>query len=187
MGNHEYAELVGEEIMKGGICLNILFREAMKRRYGERYEDSREELSRFLESWPLAVRTENRLFLSHSTPETEAVQHFDLDFFRNRKDNFYEDGDLVYSLLWSRDYSDAGAEEFARRMDADVLIVGHTACKNGYSTPSRHHVIVDSKDRNGCFLKLRLDRTHTLEEVARAAKKIYPRRASHPQGQEISG
>lgn len=176
LGNHEYSELVGEEIMKGGVCLNILFKEAMRKRYGEYYQETREELSRFLQSWPLAIRTDSRLFLAHSTPETETIQHYTLDFFRNRNDNFYEDGDLVYSLLWSRDYAAPSAEEFAERMDAEVLIVGHTACKNGYNMPSPRHVIIDSKDRNGCFLHLRLDKAYTTEEVARACKKIFPQR-----------
>ncbi|MBI4615688.1 MAG: metallophosphoesterase [Planctomycetes bacterium] len=176
MGNHEYAELVGEEIMKGGVCLNIIFKEAIKRKYGEHYEEARQDLSRFLQTWPLAIRTETRLFFSHSTPETESIQHFTLDFFRNRNENFYEDGDLIYSLLWSRDYAQEGADEFARRMDADVLVVGHTACKNGFSMPSKRHVIIDSKDRNGCFLHVKLDRPYTAAEVARAVKRIFPER-----------
>ncbi len=174
LGNHEYSELVGEEIMKGGVCLNILFKEAMKKKYGEYYQETREELMRFLQSWPLAIRTESRVFLSHSTPEAETVQHFTLDFFRNRNENFYEDGDLVYSLLWSRDYAVESAEEFAKRMDAAVLIAGHTACKNGYMTPSPWHVIIDSKDRNGCFLHIRLDRPYTPADVAKTAKRIHP-------------
>ena len=176
MGNHEHAELVGEEVLKGGICLNILFKEPIKRKYKEYYEKARAELDRFLESLLLAVRTENRLFLSHSSPDRHTVEHFDLDWFRNRTSDFYEDGDMVYNLLWSRDYQDEAAEEFARRMDAEVLIVGHTACKNGFSIPSKRHLIIDSKDDRGCFLTLRLDRPYTHNEIGKTIRRIDPPR-----------
>ena len=69
LGNHELSEITGKEILKGGICYNILFRGGMKREYGDHYSAIQELMINFMKTMPLACVTRNRIFISHSDPE----------------------------------------------------------------------------------------------------------------------
>ena len=61
-------------------------------------------------------------------------------------------------MLWDRDYRPESAECFAQRMQAEVLIVGHTACPEGLRIPNDRHIILDCKDMDGRYALLPLDR-----------------------------
>lgn len=167
LGNHEHAELTGQEVMKGGVCLNILFRNSLINKYGSDADAIRECIYTFFRSMPLAIKTPNRVFLSHSTPAKRFVENYSLDWFTQSTDDLWRDPSrkLIYHLLWSRDYDQKNATRFAELVDADVLLVGHKPCKKGYLVPNETHIIIDSKDRNAHYLTFKLDRPYTHEEL----------------------
>jgi len=78
----------------------------------------------------------------------------------------------AYQLLWGRDYDEEEADAVARRMNADVLIVGHTPCDDGILAPNRRHVILDSTGANGRYVILPLTRPVTQAAVLRAARRL---------------
>ena len=77
-------------------------------------------------------------------------------------------------MLWGRDYRPEAAEAFARRMEADVLIVGHTPCDDGLAVPNRWHIILDCKDLEGRYVLFPLDQQLTQEDVIARARRLYP-------------
>lgn len=170
LGNHELSEITGRELLKGGICYNILFREGMRQEYGPRFEEIRELIYDFMKTMPLACITPNKIFISHSTPDLKFIPHYSLDFFRTGTADSELNKALVERLVWSRDLTPAAADAFAARVQCEILIVGHTPCKRGYDLPNHRHIILDSKNNFGTSLHFRLDHPYTHAELA---KKIH--------------
>jgi hypothetical protein len=167
LGNHELAELTGREILKGGICYNILFREGMKQEYGTYFETVQELLHDFIKTMPLACLTPHRIFISHSTPEMQYIPHYSLKFFRQGTGERKKDESLVEKLVWGRDLSQEAADLFAQRVECDILVVGHTACKRGYQVPNSRHIILDSKGAFATSLHFKLTHPYTQHQLVR--------------------
>ncbi len=175
MGNHELAELTGRMIMKGSVVLNELFRNALALRYGERADEAFAYFAGFWRSLPLAARTANRVFISHSTPSLKFLEDFDTGIF----DHVIEEESLgregsVYALLWGRDFSRGAAERLKEIFDADFFIVGHTPCPEGFQVPSDTHIIIDSQGEAGKYLLLPLEGPLTCEAIVSKIRPVWP-------------
>lgn len=167
LGNHELSELTGREILKGGICYNILFREAMKQEYGGNFDTIRELLHDFIKTMPLACLAPNKIFISHSTPEKKYIPHYSLKFFRKGSGDPKKDRMLVEKLVWGRDLSQQAADAFADQVHCEILVVGHTACKRGYQVPNTRHIVLDSKGLYASTLHFRLNRRYTHQDMVK--------------------
>lgn len=175
LGNHEFAEMLGLEIGKFGRELNGAFLEGVRAAYGPRADEVHKAYIRFWRSCPVAARTRNRIFICHSTPRAEKAAGLDLNYLRSATpDEAFHRNSPVFAMLWGRDYRPGTAEEFARRMEADVLLVGHTACAQGVQSPNARHVILDCTDAGGCYALLPLDRPVTRDDALAAARRLYP-------------
>ena len=174
LGNHEFAEVVDLAIGKKGRELNIAFDEGLRAVYGDHWEKVKGTYRAFWRRCPLAVRTPNRIFISHSTPRLGKMNDLDLEYFRNAdpEDVFSRNGP-VFPMLWGRDHSAEAAEEFARRVRADVLIVGHMPCDEGVAVPNRRHLILDCKDIEGRYALLPLDAPLGHAGVLARVRKLY--------------
>jgi len=176
-GNHEMSELCDLAIAKHGKDLNERFRMGVVAAYGDRAEDVVEAYREFWRTMPLAARTAHGLFVCHSTPRFIRMAPFSLAWFRDpvacarrvRKSP-------VFDLVWGRDLSQDAADEFARRVESELLLVGHTPCDNGFDSPNTRHIILDTKDVNGAYVLLPLDRSLTREDVLRRARRLFPGR-----------
>ena len=174
MGNHEFAELLSLAIGKHGRVLNTAFDDGGLRLYGEEWPRVRDAYDRFWSSCPLAVHCENRVFISHSTPRISRIGDMSLDYLRSVSTiEALKRKSPVFDLLWGRDYREETANQFCERVDADVLVVGHTPCDDGIAVPNTRHVILDCTDHAGKYLLLPLDQTLTQEDVVACARKLY--------------
>ena len=174
LGNHEFAECVGLEIGKRGRGLNEAFAEGLRGAYGEGWEEVMDAYREFWQSCPLAVNTSNGLFVSHSTPRLDHLNGLTLDYLQTATvaEAFRREGP-VSAMLWDRDYSPESAEAFAARVHAEVLIVGHTACTDGMLVPNSRHIILDSKDLEGRYVLLPLDRELDQRRVLAYVHRLY--------------
>jgi len=176
MGNHDLAEVQGREIFKGGICLNLLFDNAVEHAYGKRKEEVKAKYMEFLKTIPLAARTKHGVFLAHSTPEGRDVPAYSLSYFtKTPEPSDYLPHSLMEKMIWGRDYAPATADAFAERVGAEVFLVGHTPCTMGFNTPNHRHVILDSKERFGTYLLLPLDRPLGHEEIKDRIRFLRPK------------
>ena len=174
LGNHEFSELLNLEIGKKGRELNAAFDEGGRYAYRDGWDDVKASYKRFWQTTPLAVRTQNRLFITHSTSRASKMGDLSLDYFRNTSpDDVFNRRGPIFDMLWGRDYREETANEFARRMKADILIVGHTACEDGIRAPNNRHIILDCKDHEGRYLILPLDQPLTHEDVLACACRLY--------------
>lgn len=175
LGNHELSEFTGRELLKGGICYNILFKEGMRIIYGKRFEEIRELIYDFMKTMPLACVAPNKIFISHSTPDLKFIPQYSLDFFRTGTGNPELNKTLVEKLVWSRDLTPVAADAFAARVQCEILIVGHTPCKRGYNLPNHRHIILDSKNIFGTSLHFRLDHCYTYQNLSKKIQYINPK------------
>ncbi len=78
----------------------------------------------------------------------------------------------IERMVWGRDFSQEAADEFARMVGAEILIVGHEACQKGFRVPNTRHIILDSKDETGCFIHLRLDVRYVHSDLVKRIRRI---------------
>ena len=173
LGNHELAELIGIPILTEGRMLNAFFALGLQMAYGGRQDEVRRSFKEFVRSWPVAAKTLTGVFISHSSPEMANIDGMDLCFFlRPLHDEEYAKKRRVYNLVWGRDYDQQTADAFAASVGAQVLVVGHQPCPEGYSVPNSRHVILDSMHDRGCYLLLPLDRDLSQQDIVNCIAHI---------------
>jgi len=166
MGNHDTAFIQDSEVVKNGKEMNRSIRAALDGQFQQDSEDIKKAINGFLFSQPLAVRCENRIWLSHSLPSDRFVEQFDREIL-NRP---LEDSDTVrpgsvYLLTWGRRHSQQLLDRMAALFDVDIFILGHQAQQQGWSQAGDNLIILASDHNQGCLLPLELDRRHTIKEL----------------------
>ncbi len=152
MGNHELSELLGFGIAKNQRPLTEAFDAGLARAYGAAAERVKAAYKEYWRSLALAVRFKNGVFLSHSIPSAQHMGDIDLNtLYALEPGEGMARQSPVYHMLWDRDYSEDNCRSFAWRMKSKVLILAHTPCRLGYEMPNRHTLLLDCKDRDGCY------------------------------------
>lgn len=166
--NHELAQLTGHEISKGGRIVTRGFEDGVYSTYGPNGVDVIEAYLDFAASFPLAGRTANRIFLSHSLPGPRDLPTFDLTVL----DRFPTPWDLstqgsAYSLVWGRYQTAELLSELARRLDVDHFICGHQPQEFGHCVVADRMLIIASDHNHGVFLPFDLKKPYTMPELVR--------------------
>lgn len=175
LGNHELAQWSNRLVMKEDRDLNAVFREGVIEAYGpDKGPGIYDAYLRLLGVLPLALRTANRIFLSHSLPRERALARFELRHLET--DSFPPEdltvGGSVYELLWGRDTRPETCEAFRKKVDSDWLVSGHIACPEGFARPNPKQLILDCCDSPAAFALLPADRPITAEEFAAGVRLI---------------
>ncbi len=174
LGNHELAEVTDLVIEKGQRRLTLSYEEGLKQAYGADITEVRHYLAQFIRSMPLAVRTRNKVFASHSIPRAQALLEFDRKILkRPLSQDDMSPGRSAYHMVWGRDLSEETAAAWARIVKAELLVVGHKPCSNGYAVPNSRTLVIDSKDENGRYLMMPLSGRLTMEALLRATAPLY--------------
>jgi hypothetical protein len=168
LGNHELAEWQGQRIAKGLDNQNDLFVLGVENAYGDAAIQILAAYKELFAAADLAVVTANRVWLSHSLPSLRGLPTFDAAVLE-RDELRFEDlhvGGSVFALVWGRDVSEANAEAFLARVDADLLVTGHIPCPDeGYMTPNPRQLILDAMATPACYCQFPTDRPVTLAEL----------------------
>src|SRR5262249_11972901 len=138
LGNHELAQWTDQWIAKCDLDLNSFFREGLTTAYGPRAPEIYRAYLDLFAIVRLAVRTANRVSVSHSLPRAACLQTFDPRLLECDKLPGSEllPGGAIHSLLWGRDTSPATVASFLQKVDADLLITGHIPCPSGFEAPN---------------------------------------------------
>lgn len=168
LGNHDTAVVSNSSVLKAGKEMNRSMKDAMRRHYGDRCSDVLNALSEYLMSQPLAVRTDNRIWLSHSLPSDTALERFDLSIF-NRPYTLddIERPNAVYQLTWGRRQSPETLTALAKMLDVDTFILGHQPQEQGWTQVGDNTLILASEHNFGCILYFNLAQSYTLESLTR--------------------
>lgn len=147
LGNHELAQLTQVPVGKRDTDLNFQFEQGVKSAYGSRAAEIYAAYLQLLANVPVALRTDNRIYLSHSLPDGRRLDRFqpeDLEHEPSLPADLLVGGS-IHSLVWGRDIRVENATAFLSRVDADLLITGHMPCDEGFEVPNDRQIILDSQ------------------------------------------
>ncbi len=167
MGNHELSQWQSRAIGKGDDTLNDLFIQGIEEAYSAAAGEVYEAYLRLFAVMPFAIRTANRVFLSHSLPRASRLAEFNPQDLK--RDEITEVdctvGGALHSIVWGREVSDTNVRGFLAKVDADFLISGHIPCEKGHSTPNSRQIILDSMAAPACFCLFPTDRQVTFNDL----------------------
>src|SRR5262249_23620751 len=114
LGNHELAQWQGQLVAKGDDDYNVLFREGVTTAYAPHDEAVYAAYLELFAILSLAVRTPNRVYLSHSLPTAEKLKTFDPAVLERPEctDEDLRYGGSIHSLVWGRDVRASTAQAF---------------------------------------------------------------------------
>jgi hypothetical protein len=189
LGNHELAQMMAQDIVKTEAALNASFRRGVAYAYGADARKIYETYRNLFDVVPLAVRTPNRVFVSHSLPAAKHIARFNIsalekdrleaakflqllikhtanaDDLEKYDQQDYAPGGPIYAMLWGRDTRPTTVGAFLRKVDCDLLITGHIRCPEGFSTPNEKQLILDAQVSPGGYCLFPANRPVTQAEL----------------------
>jgi hypothetical protein len=174
LGNHEVAQLTKRDIIKDGLYSVANFQQTVLNLYGEdRGQDVLMAVNEFILSLPLAARTPNRIFLSHSLPDANNMVLFEPKVLR-RKWRLCEasPGGSVYLLTWGRQRTPEQLDQLSKMFDVDVFMHGHIQQDTGYAVVHDRVIILASEHPHGVFLPFDPQKTYTVDALVGNIRKI---------------
>jgi len=166
LGNHDTAFINNSEVMKDGKEMNRAICSALEREFGQATTDVELAMRQFLFSQPLAVRCDNRIWLSHSLPSDHYVHKFDQQVLRRQlKINDVVRPGSAYLLTWGRRHSQATLDKMAKLFDVDIFILGHQPQQQGWHQAGDTLIIIASDHNHGCLLPVDLTKSYTVAEL----------------------
>ncbi|MHC4418610.1 MAG: metallophosphoesterase [Planctomycetota bacterium] len=166
MGNHDTAFINKANVMKNGKEMNRAMSSALERQFQNAADDIKKAMRQFLLSQPLAVKCENRIWLSHSLPSDRFADKFDAGILgRPLKIEDTAKPGSAYLLTWGRNISQQTLDKMAGLFDVDIFILGHQAQPKGWSRPAKNLIIIASDHNHGCLLPVDLAKSYTVAEL----------------------
>jgi hypothetical protein len=166
MGNHDTAFINNSEVMKEGREMNRAMRAALEREFRQGAGEVELAVRQFLFSQPLAVRCDNRIWMSHSLPGDRFIEKFDLGILRRPlKVNDVVRPGSAYLLTWGRKHSQGLLDKMAELLDSDIFVLGHQPQEQGWSQAGRNLIILASNHDHGCLLSIDPGKSYTVERL----------------------
>jgi len=168
IGNHEWSHITGIDVYKGGVNQSLSFEKLLMEKFGDDWMEKLESYTRFFKKLPFAVKTKNRVFISHAGPSRHIKG---LDDIINIKGDGYQ-APAVYEMLWNRygSYLEEDIDEFLRRVDCNAMIVGHTPV-DGFQLIG-NQIILSSSYSAGRKAYINLDLNAKIENAQDLVKMI---------------
>jgi hypothetical protein len=126
LGNHEWSAISMVSVYKGGVNQSHSFKSLLKDRFKKDWEFKLHEYQNFFKELPVAVKTDNKLFISHGGPPRHVNSIEDIVHIT---DNGYgEDNQKLYQLLWNREenFTRDDLNNFLGVVGSNAMVVGHT-------------------------------------------------------------
>lgn len=169
LSNHDTAFINNANIMKDGREMNRAMTSAMQREFGQLYERIILAIRQFLFSQALAVKTENRLWVSHSLPADMYFEKFDPQIFdRQLKVNDVVKPGSAYLLTWGRRHSQNLLNKMAKLLDIDIFVIAHQPQEGGWKQAGENLIIIASDHNHGCLLTADLTKPLTVEMLIKS-------------------
>ena len=166
MGNHDTAFISSSEVMKSGKEMNRAMRSALDGEFRDAGADVELAIRQFLFSQPLAVRCDNRVWVSHSLPSDRFVDKFDPQVLdRQLKINDVVRPGSAYLLTWGRNFSQALIDRMGKLFDVDIFVLGHQPQEQGWCRAGENLIIIASDHNHGCLLPINLAESCIVERL----------------------
>ena len=166
MGNHDTAFISDIRVMKAGKEMSSSMESALERQFEQASPDIKSAIKQFLLSLPLAVRSENRIWMSHSLPGDRLADEFDPKVLERQL--LLEDCEKpgsAYLLTWGRNHSQDLLQKMAKLLNVDTFILGHQPQNQGWNQAGKNLIIIASDHNHGCLLPINLTKSYTVEQL----------------------
>ncbi|MBX3397054.1 MAG: hypothetical protein KF841_17000 [Phycisphaerae bacterium] len=172
--NHELAQLTGYLIAKNGRVVIEEFNHAVRDAYGaQRGDEVLEAINEFIASFPIAIRTPNRVWMSHSLPNAHDMDEFDASVFdRELTSDDLHTNRTVFNLVWGRRQTREQIESLATALQVDTFIVGHQPQEMGFARVLDRIIILASNHNHGTFLPFDLSKPKSTDELVDSIRKF---------------
>ena len=172
--NHELAQLTGYPIAKNGRAVIEDFNTSVELAYGEaRAADVLASMNEFIASFALAILTQNRVWMSHSLPNSYDMDKFDVSIFKRPLTlDDLKNNATIFNLVWGRRHNREQLEKLGEMLGADVFITGHQPQEMGFTMLFDKLIILASEHNHGTFLPFDLSKPQTAEELVRNIRKF---------------
>lgn len=168
LANHELAQVRGEGILKDSISVVEAFNEGLAWVFGDDTPAVADAIKVFVESFPLAVRTDTGIMCSHSLPAVHKRETFDatiLDRVPTEADRTPPDGS-AYLMVWGRWITQVWVEDLADRWGGiEQFVIGHQHAEMGYEEIGTNVLVINSDHSHGCVLPIDLTRHYSRDEL----------------------
>lgn len=167
LGNHELAQWFRQSVIKDDVDQTQAFLAGVVHAYGPWSEAILGAYDALFEAASLAVRSANRVFISHSFPAAKYLPDFRLEALESDAPDAqqWQAGGSLYSLVWGRDVRLGSVEAFLAKVDADWLLTGHIPCDQGFRAPNARQIILDALGAPACACLFPTDRPVTQADL----------------------
>jgi serine/threonine-protein phosphatase PP1 catalytic subunit len=125
LGNHEWAQITNESVYKGGLNQTQDFQNIVYKKYQDRTDKKLESYKKFFKTLAIAVKTENKVLISHAGPSKHLKSEDDI---KNISNDDYSKNLVLYEMLWNRNIECTRnyLDPFLKYLNCNASIVGHT-------------------------------------------------------------
>ncbi|MCG3178163.1 MAG: hypothetical protein BIFFINMI_00486 [Phycisphaerae bacterium] len=155
LGNHELAQMTGQDILKDGASICRAFADGVAAHYGGEAAEVLDAMYDYCRALPLAVRSADGVAVVHSLPADRLAPRFDATIFvREQTDADRLRSGPVYQLVWGRTVGRAAIDLIRQILDAKLLVLGHQPQPTGFRVLDHDALIIASEHRQGVALPL---------------------------------
>jgi Calcineurin-like phosphoesterase len=166
MGNHDTAIITNSKVLKNGKEMNEAMKDAIRRSYDKDHLQVLDALKEYLLSQPLAIKTANGVWISHSLPGDKFIKDFDTAVFDKRLEiKDVERPNSVYLLTWGRRHSEEALEMLRQTLGVGSFILGHQTQEKGFLRAGKNLIILISEHNHGSFIKFDLAENYSTDEL----------------------
>jgi serine/threonine-protein phosphatase PP1 catalytic subunit len=125
LGNHEWAQIIGESVYKCGLNQTRTFENLVNKKYGIEADHKMDSYIDLFKKLAIAVKTENKVLISHAGPSKHLKSEDDI---KNISENDYSRNWVLYEMVWNRNMecSRNYLDPFLQHFNCNASIVGHT-------------------------------------------------------------
>ncbi len=173
LGNHDVAQVTGNEITKEGFGVVRTFDATMEAMFEQDTPEVRAALYEMFLGLPLVARCPNGVLLSHSLPSPNRMGLLDWSILeRPYQESDLRRGGSVYEWTWGREQSASQLADISARLDVQQFLLGHQPVPQGHRILHNCAVILASDHAHGCVIMLDAGKRLDDEELARHVRPI---------------
>lgn len=168
LANHELAQAFRQPVSKGAGNNLDLFDAGLEWAFGDDVALVEEGVEELVRAMPIALRTENGIFLSHSLPAPNDMADFDaaiVDRPLVAADYAHRTGS-AWKMVWGRDWSAEQVAKLAEAWKVRLFVLGHMHVESGVEAMRPNLLVLNTDHERGRVLPVSLeDDVPTADEL----------------------
>jgi hypothetical protein len=185
LGNHELAQLVGNDIIKDGIRCIDAFNAGIDQAFGSDADTVLVAVADFIRSMPLALKCvcnhpvsgepDSYIILcAHSLPGPAMMARFDTTILGRElsEADYSPRSGSAHMMVWGRGYDHDQLEDLVERWGVNLFILGHEKADDGFLLIPPNAVVLASDHDNGTYLPVDFERPPKPEQLPALIKRL---------------